>query len=52
MAQWVQALAAVPDNLSSVPRSNMTEEEEWLVRAAIWPSYVYRGMGIPHTYAQ
>lgn len=36
MAQWVKVLAAMPDDLSSVPGTRMIEGENWLPRVVLW----------------
>lgn len=43
MAQHLKALAAKPDDRSLIPRTNMVEAENPLLRVVLWPPQAYCG---------
>lgn len=47
MAQWVKALDAKPDDLSSVPGIHIIEGENQLLEVVLWLPHVYCGMHTP-----
>ena len=44
MIQRAKVLTANPDNLSSIPRTHMEEEENPLLHMTLWPPYMFCGM--------
>lgn len=43
MAQGIEALAAKPGDLSSIPRTHMVEGEKCLLQVVLWPPHVGHG---------
>ena len=52
MGQWVKALAAMPDDMGSIPGTRTVEGENWLRQAALHSCYgvhTYRHMNTTNT---
>lgn len=52
MAQQVNVLAAMPEDLSSIPRTHVVERENQFPQADLQPPYEYCGTCVHHSHKQ